>query len=174
MKKRISLILLAALTMFGCTRTARLYPVQGPLSAQTPAPVVLARITGTLNPGDISVVLGDGEVCRGRWARVPSIDVARGATTATVPVTGDMSVVWDTVYGTGFYVAHVLGARLYAQAVVTGNRGTVINVELYKPEQQHEADVFFDRAIQHGDGGSFGAIKGVARDNKGNIFKIVM
>ena len=71
----------------------------------------------------------------------------------------NMSAEWDTVYGTGFYVAHVLGAKLYARAVVTGNRGTILNVEIYRPLDQAESKP--------------GTPKGVTKDNKDNIYKLV-
>jgi hypothetical protein len=64
---------------------------------------------------------------------------------------------WDTVYGQGFYVSHIVGGRgFYAQAVVTGNRGTVLDMEIYgigTPDQS-------------------GPI-GVAKDNKDNVYKMV-
>jgi hypothetical protein len=62
-KIRLFLVLLAISTTLGCAaHTARLYPVQGPLSAQTPAPVLIAKISGTFTPGDIFVTMPDGEV----------------------------------------------------------------------------------------------------------------
>lgn len=146
--------------MLGCSHTARLYPVQGPLSAQTPVPVLVAKITGAFTPGEISVVLSDGEACKGRWVMVPRPKVPKGATTANAPTTNGMQSVWDTVYGSGFYVSHVLGARLYAQAVVSGNRGTVLNVEMYKPEREPE-------------GNPVSTIKGIPKDNKDNVYKLV-
>jgi hypothetical protein len=69
-----------------------------------------------------------------------------------------MASEWDMVYGQGFYVAHVLGARLYARAEITGNRGTVLHAELYKPDKIEQQDI--------------ASIKGVAKDDKGNIYKI--
>ena len=161
MKNKLCFILLGISMMLGCTHSARLYPVQGPLSEQTPLPVLVAKITGAFTPGDISVVLSDGEKCKGRWAMVPRAQVPKGANTASAPTTNGMSSVWDTVYGSGFYVAHVLGTRLYAQAVVTGNQGTVLNVEMYKPEGEHESN-------------PVSAVKGVAKDNKDNIYKLVL
>ena len=160
MKNKLCLVLLEISTMLGCSRTARLYPVQGPLSTQTPLPVLVAKVTGAFSPGSISVVLSDGEICKGRWTRVPPVQVPKGANTANAPVTNGMSSVWDTVYGSGFYVSHVLGARFYAQAVASGNQGTVLNAEMYRPVGEHENN-------------PVSAIKGVARDNKDNIYKLV-
>jgi hypothetical protein len=157
MKSRLVLLLLGVFTLSGCA-TARLYPVQGPLATQTPSPVYVAKFTGAFTSGNFSVVLGDGEVCKGRWAQVPRPKTSDAATPATAGPANNLSAEWDTVYGTGFYVAHVLGARLYARSVVTGNRGTVLNVELYKPDKVENTTA--------------AAIKGVAKDDKGNIYKV--
>jgi hypothetical protein len=157
--KRISLILLiiSASVMSACTVTGRLYPVQGPLSAQAPTPVFFAKIT----PAAFSVVLSGGELCKGRRTQVAPTQAPKGANVASVQITaGDMSSVWDSVYGPGYYVAHVLGSYYYYESVATGNRGTVIYVELY-----------LDDSESHGKYYSF---KGVARDNKGNIYKLIL
>jgi len=133
--------------LLGCAK-ARLYPVQGPLSAQAPVPVFIARFTGTSNSGSVSVALTDGEICKGHLAAVPRPEVAKGSATATAPPT-DMQAAWDAVYGSGFYVSHVLGSAIHVQAVVSGGRGTV---------RQGTEDAT--------------SIKGVAKDNKGNIYKL--
>lgn len=150
-------LLLCASTLSGCA-TARLYPVQGPLSLQTPVPIYVAKFSGAFDSGNLSVVLAEGEVCKGRWATVPRPTTSTDAAAATAVPANNLSAEWDTVYGTGFYVAHVLGTRLYARAVLTGNRGTILNVELHKPDIVENTPV--------------GAIKGVAKDDKGNIYKV--
>jgi hypothetical protein len=161
MKIKLFLALLGISILSGCRATGRLYPFRGPLSAQTPAPVLLAKFTGAFGSGNISVVLADGEVCKGRWANVPRVQASKGpAVPSTVPPS-DMPVVWDTVYGSGFYVAHVLGERLYVQSVVTGDRGTVLDVEMYRPEGKKD------------EGHARGVIKGVAKDSQDNIYKLV-
>ena len=157
-KKKLCFLLLGIVVMLGCTHTVRLYPVQGPLSAQTPLPVLFAKITGAVTPGDISVVLSDGEVCKGHFVLIQPVQPPKNGTTANVTASNGMAPVWDTVYGPGYYVSHVLGARYYAQAVVTGNRGTVFNVELYRSEQHEENSV--------------GIVRGVAKDNKDNVYKL--
>ena len=125
--KTFSFVLLGLSLMTGCTAAVRLYPVQGPLSVRTPVPVFSGRLTGILNSGTASFVIGDGEV-------------------------------WDTVYGSGYYVAHVLGATLYAEAAITGDRGTVLDVEFYRPNP----------------GGEEIRILGAARDSKDNIYKLAL
>ncbi len=44
--------------------------------------------------------------------------------------------------------------------MASGNQGTVLNAEMYRPVGEHEND-------------PVSAIKGVARDNKDNIYKLV-
>ena len=158
MKNLLILVLVCLAVLSGCTATARFYPVQGPLATQTPVPVYVAKFSGAFNSGNLSVILANGEVCKGRWATVPRPATSTDAATATAAPANNLSAEWDTVYGTGFYVAHVLGARLYARAVLTGNRGTTLNVELYKPDLVENT--------------APAAIKGVAKDDKGNIYKV--
>jgi hypothetical protein len=163
LKKKLCLVLLLAFIMLGCSHTYRLYLVQGPLAAQTPSLVLFAKVTGVegtagARSGGVSVVLNDGEVCNGRWTLVPRVQVPKDATAAHAPATKGMSSVWDTVYGSGFYVSHIVGGRgFYAQAVVSGNRGTVLNMEIYglgTPAQN-------------------GPI-GVAKDSQDNVYKMVL
>lgn len=138
--------LLAVCFMDGCYAYLNFYPVQGPLAGQTPVPTLIAKFTGPFKSGNLSLVLPDGEKCTGRWTQTPT-------------VSGDpMASVWDQVYGQGFYVGHVLGSKLYAIAAVTGNRGTVLNVRMYKS----------GAADPH----RIGTIKGIAKDTGGNVYKI--
>jgi hypothetical protein len=158
-KIRLFLVLLAISTMLGCaTLTGRFYPVQGPLAAQTPAPVLIAKIKGHFTPGDIFVTMPDGEVCKGRWTIVKPAQLPKGATTANAP-TNAMQPVWDSIYGPGYYVSHVLGTRYYAQTAVTGNRGTTLNVEMVSQPGEREGS---------------SNIKGVAKDSRDNIYKLVV
>ena len=120
MKPKVLLVLPALSLLAGCIASFRLYPIKGPLSAQTPLPVFSGKVTGVLN-------------------------------------SGDMASVWDLVYGPGYFIAHVLGARLYAQAAITGSRGTALNVEFYRPNP----------------GGEQIRIFGVAKDSKDGVYKMV-
>jgi hypothetical protein len=164
MKSRLIIVMLATFMLLGCNATGRMYPVQGPLSKQTPLPVFIVKLPapafsiGSSNSGNISTVLNDGEICTGRWEIVRPVSPPKGAAVATDPTANNMSAEWDAVYGPGFYVAHVLGARLHIQAVVTGNRDTVLNVEMYRSDS--------------GENNARNSIKGVAEDNKGNVYKL--
>jgi hypothetical protein len=162
LKKKLCFVLFLAFITSGCSHTYRLYVVEGPLAAQTPSLVLFAKVKGVqgtagAKSGSISVVLHDGEICSGRWTVVPRVEVPKNATAADAPATNGMSSVWDTVYGSGFYVSHILGrGGFHAQAVVSGNEGTVLDMEIYgigTPAQN-------------------GPI-GVAKDNKGNVYKMV-
>ena len=155
MKSTIGISVLAVLALSGCMATARFYPVRGPLASQTAPPVLVGRITGAFSSGSVSVTLADGEVCKGRWATVPRPETTQ---TPAAPAE-DMSSAWDTIYGPGFYVSHVLGSRLYARAVLTGSRGTKLNFEMYKHEEGRADDPTL-------------GIKGVAKDDKENIYKV--
>jgi hypothetical protein len=160
MKTTLVFLMLGLSLMSACLLrpTVQLYPVHGPLSAQTPLPVFPGKVTGLVNSGNISFVMRDGEVCKGRWTRVVPVKTPNGAMTANTQATDDMPSVWDTVYGPGFYVSHVLGTNYHAQAKITGDRGTVVNVEFYRADPGREN-------ISH--------LFGVARDDKDNIYKMV-
>jgi hypothetical protein len=128
-------------------------PVQGPLSKQSPLPpTYTAKMSGLLS-GTISVNLANGEVCTGTWffvSKAPPVNTDSSIAAASA----DMATDWDFVYGPGFYVAHVVGNKLYARATLTGRMGTVIYVELSNETNTR------------------GNTKGVAQDNKGNLFKV--
>jgi hypothetical protein len=73
---------------------------------------------------------------------------------AASPLPPNLAADWDLVYGSGFYTAHVVGNKLYAQATLTGNTGTIMHVELSNESNTR------------------GNTKGVAQDNNGNVFKV--
>jgi hypothetical protein len=131
-----------------------LSPVQGPLSKRSPVPTYAATISGILS-GSISVVLENGEVCKGPWAFVSDTPPATSATAGTAAVAPiDMAADWDSVYGTFYFTAHVFGNKLYARATLTGTKGTVLHTEFSNEDNTP------------------GNTKGVAADNKGNVFKV--
>jgi hypothetical protein len=155
-KSKLGTLLLAIFILSGCSAKVRLYPVQGPLSTQTPAPVLLGKLTGAFRSGEISVVLSDGEICKGRWVQVKQAEVPKGATAATITDPDGMSPIWDSVYGAGFYTSHILGTYMFAWALASGNRGTIIHAEMYKSLGEHAE------------------VRGVAKDDKGIVYKLVI
>jgi hypothetical protein len=150
MKLSIIAVVLTATMLGGCIVPGGFSPVQGPLSKQSPIPTYAATLSGVLS-GSISVVLDNGEVCKGPWALVSTTSQGTSATAVT-PI--DMAADWDSVHGTGYFAAHVLGNKLYARATLTGSKGTVLHVEFSNENNTR------------------GNTKGVAEDNKGNVFKV--
>lgn len=151
-----SLLLAGVLLIGGCAE-GRLYPVRGPFSTQSPLPVFTAKMSGGFHSGNMTVNLSSGEKGMGRWqwAKPESPSAEKfGANTST---SENLASVWGAVYGQDFYVSHVLG-RLMARAEITGDRGTRLQIEMYRPV---------------GEGGDVPVnFRGVARDNQGNIYKV--
>lgn len=152
MRSTAPALLLSTLALVtGCTVTGHLYPLQGPLAQQHPAPIYPLTLTSfATSSGNISVSLQDGEICSGRWANVPQDD----------PSANQMAAQWDSVYGAGFFVANVLGNQNFARASLTGNKGTTLNIQFYLPP---------DKATP-----GTNPAKGIAEDNKGNLFKLTL
>lgn len=161
MKKLLFTALLSTF-LISCHATARFYPVQGPLSSQTPPPVFVGRISGAFYSGSMTVTGVQGEVFQGKWQAVKQPAKSTDAPT-NLPADSEMVPIWDSIYGNGFYVAHVLGTRLYGRGSLTGSKGDSLKVEFFRPENgANREDVNALRS----------SIKGVAKDDKGNIYKI--
>jgi hypothetical protein len=150
MKAQFCILLLATTMLLGCA-PLRFYPVQGPLVSMNPAPVLTAK----LNAKNISLVLNDGEVCKGKWATATP---GEKATPPNGMPPDNMSSLWDSIYGQGFYKSHILGMQIM-QSVAHGQKGTTLEIQLYKSDT-HEINGVPD-------------IKGVAKDSKGNVYKVV-
>jgi hypothetical protein len=154
-------ILLSACFLSGCVQVAHLYPVQGPLAAQTPPPIYTGRITGVINSGSISAKLANGEDFSGHWQAQSVGALAKDSRAGVVPPF-NLSAEWDAVYGPGFYTARVLGAHLFARTTLTGKQGGALQLEMIS-QPVETADVK-DVAAPN--------IRGVARDEKGNVYKV--
>jgi hypothetical protein len=157
--KKFSLLPVCLLFLSGCMSNLRFYPVEGTLAEKTPPLVLVAKMTG-LNSGNMSLKLADGEVCKGRWAQVKLPDT-RDSGTSKVPSSPEMAAIWDKIYGQGFYVSNVLGTRHFAQATMKGLKGTQVDLEMTAREGPGANDPLHD-------------IKGVAKDSRGNVYKVVM
>lgn len=145
---------MAVTAIAACSTTATLYPVDGPLSKQQPLPVLTAAVDGIMgNTGGISLVLPDGENCTGKWSSIAPMSVGFSTAAASGSATSGMASVWATVYGSGFTVRNLPGINK-GEAMLVGDRGTIFQVEFYT-----------------GSGTASGS--GVAKDNKGNIFKVL-
>jgi hypothetical protein len=73
-----------------------------------------------------------------------------------------MDAAWDTVYGQGYYLAHVLGEGQYGRATMTGNQGTSLQVEIHSSVSRQGSEMQTSQP------------KGVAKDSKGNLYKVVL
>ncbi len=154
MKIWIFPLVVTAAMMTGCISLSvpgGFSPVQGPLSKHSPVPTYAATMSGLLS-GTISVTLENGEVCKGPWAFVSKTPPGKSDASGSAPKA--MAADWDTVYGPGYYVAHVLGNKFYARATLTGNKSTTLLTEFGNEHNER------------------GQTKGVAEDNKANVFKV--
>jgi len=140
----------------GCATTGfiKLYPIQGPSAALAPphiydATIVSKMVDGYFTHGQLKVILENGETFQGSWENfVPSTMNAKTVgTSASYPPQENLAFAWDAIYGQGNFVAHLLG-QTCGHSVMTGSHGTVLQVEFNFP-------------------------RGVAIDNKGNLYKMV-
>jgi hypothetical protein len=123
-----------------------LYPVRGPLSRVNAPPVYLVSLSGSFLPhGSITVHLAAGVNCPGDWKAVSRDD----------PSARQMSAEWDEVYGSGYFVANVLGKRTFARTALTCGDGEKLDLEFLVVEPGHVSSTI-----------------GVVRDDKGNVFKL--
>lgn len=137
-----------------CSTTATLYPIKGPLSQIKPLPVLIATVDGiTGSAGNISLTLPGGEVCNGRWSSIAPMSVGISTSTATGTASDGMNTAWATVYGASYSIRNKAGINK-GEAMLVGSKGTVMRIEFYT-----------------GSGTANGA--GVAKDNNGNIFKVL-
>ena len=97
----------------------------------------------------MAVNLGSGQTATG------PLNMTFPAPKKQPPVSRPMSAQWDAVYGQGSYVATVLGTGQDAQGILTGGAGLSIKVE-----------------VHYAAGSDAGELKGVAEDNRGNLYKI--
>lgn len=154
MRFRMLVVLALGLVSCGCTTTATLFPVEGPLSKLSPPPLLTATVDGiTGNTGNISLSMPDGEACKGRWSSIAPTAYRYSSGSATGTASSGLTSAWATVYGSGYSVGNVPGVNR-GEAMLVGQRGTVIQVEFYT-----------------GSGTANGT--GVARDNKGNTYKVI-
>jgi hypothetical protein len=147
-----------------CSTPGQFYLIYGPLASETPQEYS-AAFKGDLNhPESISAVLAYGEGFEGRWTSTRTRTGKTRFQDTPIPPQPELRQAWDTIYGEGFFIAHVLGARFFERAVLTGSKGTVLQVEIYR--RPHDTDLDPRLAVPLD-------IQGVAQDDKGDIYKII-
>jgi hypothetical protein len=134
----------------------KLYPVQGPLMSQPTPAVPSAQVRRPVvsvggQPKLLkSWTLANGEVLKGKCVLVKAsaLNIKLPGTPDSYPPQPNLAFAWDAVYGQGYFAARILGLQFW-QGIFTGNKGTVLQVEIL--DSQH----------------------GVAVDNKDNVYKFV-
>lgn len=129
--------IIVACACAGCAVVSiHLYPVE------PQKPILSGTLIGNPVSGTISLRSADGE----KFSGPCKFGSAAG-------VNDDLKGAWDSVYGQGDYVAHVVGSAAHCTATLTGSLGTVFHVESYNE--------------------SVGTpLKGIAQDSQGNIYKL--
>jgi hypothetical protein len=162
MKTKLVLALLSTCVVAGSAAAfaETLYPVQGPLAAQASPPAMKLNFHGSTS-GNFSLVQTSGETFQGKWASVTPAFVNNKTpeNPASYLPQPNLAFAWDAVYGQGYFVGQVLGTRI-RQAVATGDKGTVVQVECLYGDQRFPGVPNF-------------GFNGVAVDSKGNIYKVV-
>lgn len=152
--KNLIPLLFSLLFITGCSTTAYFYPVSGPISESAPVPAIEAKADGIMgNTGNISLTLPSGEVLKGRWSVIAPMSVNYSQSSVSATATNGMSSVWTQVYGNGLTIRNKPGVNR-GEAFLTGNLGSTMQMEFYT-----------------GSGTANGF--GVAKDNKGNIYKVI-
>jgi hypothetical protein len=132
-----------AIAIVGCAAGAiHLYPVDASIPGQPPKPILSGTIIYVGPTATISFHLPDGEKFSGPCA----FGSAAG-------VNDDLKASWDSVYGQGDYLAHVVGSPTHCTAKLTGSKQTMFRLEAYN----ETADT---------------PLKGIAEDSSGNIYKV--
>lgn len=156
------LMLVSTCVVAPCATPGNFYLVQGPLSSQTPI-AFSADLKREPYPRSLSAVLANGEGFQGRW-KSGAAGKTRMQDVPVVPPQPELTAAWDAIYGQGFFVAQILGAKNFARTVLTGSKGTVLQVEIH----WRMSDVYRDSR-----NATLLDIEGVAQDDKGNVYKVV-
>lgn len=150
MDSKIRNTLAAMLLLSSCATSssleATLFPVEGPMSLEVPVPSVPLIASGVRSySGEMTLAMPDGEVCSGKWA------IARGKSVSQT--SGRLLSQYGWVHGRTTTVSTDSNPATGA-GVLTCNRGRMIDVEFVT-------------------GAGTGSGYGVAKDNRGNIFRVI-
>ncbi|MGB3455459.1 MAG: hypothetical protein WBG08_04565 [Litorimonas sp.] len=137
---------LGAVLLAACSTTGAFYPIAGPLAAAgrtAPVAVELSGLEG--RDGNLSLTLPDGETFEGVWTVIPFED--------GIAQWGPLMSQYGMVPGSGLSLGAKSG-RNRGQAYLVGTRGNTMDVE-------------FTSETLPPDG------VGIARDSRGNVYRIV-
>ena len=143
--KRV-LIVMSLIMLAGCSTTARLYPVEGPLSKLIPNPVVQATIEGIMGGnGPLKLTMPGGITCSGEWSSAAASQMSFGA--------GSLLGTYGATYFSGINLSPGKGQNP-GRAIANCPDGNQIEVEFVT-----------------GAGTATGF--GIARDRRGNVFRLL-
>jgi hypothetical protein len=156
----LGLFVLCFLASLSVARAQRLYPVLGPATAQTPPPSFTAKLDLIHKPRKITLTQAGGETFEGTWSVVTAsfANQKTPGTAAGYPPQPNLAFAWDLVYGQGFFMSNILGSQTVGTATATGSNGTVLQIEFQEEKLGTPVQSIF----------------GVAVDNKGNVYKVVL
>ena len=136
-----------ALVLSGCSTTAYLYPVEGPVSKLTPLPTIEAKVDGILsNTGGLSFTTHSGENCTGRWSSVAPQAVSQSFGTLFTQYGSTIGINQSNI-------ANIPGVNA-GQAFASCSQGTSFDIEFIT-----------------GSGTANG--NGIAKDSEGNVYKMI-
>ena len=144
----------AAILTTSCSITASLYPVEGPLAKISPLPVIPVKVSNvTSDSGPITLTMPNGEVCTGRWSVVAPKYTAISNSSSSGTISSGLDQAFVHIHGSSVTSGALPGINR-GQAMVTGTQGTIMEV------------VFL---VGSGTASGYGA----AKDNRGNIYKLL-
>lgn len=132
------------LGIMGCSLNSTMVPVSGPAAAKGQAINATFTWNGT-GHGQIEMTLPSGEVCKGSYSTI-----ADGFSTSA-----SGSFFSQQLYATYHGSAATIANKQYGQALLTGDKGTTMQVE------------YFTSAMSPTHG------YGLAKDNRGNIYRLI-
>ena len=146
MLERMIVVILTLLMMIGCSTTVSLFPMDGPLRNERPAPVLIATVGNiTSSSGPFGLVYPNGDICEGRWASLAPQMVST--------TWGEIFTKYGKQVGVSSTSVNVPGVNR-GEAMAICRSGNRIQVEFYT-----------------GSGTASGV--GVAKDDQGNVFKLI-
>jgi len=142
----VSVMLLGGLTGCVTTATVSMFPTDGPLKSEKPAPVLKAVAENIIsNSGPFRVEYPNGDRCEGQWASIAPQMVSVG---------------WGGLFGKYGGIAGISASAVNMPGI---NRGEAMAV--CKSGNQVQVEFFTGSGTANG--------VGVAKDEHGNIFKLI-
>ena len=140
-------VILCTIFLVGsCSTTVNMYPIEGPLSLQSPLPILIASVDGiTSNTGSFSFSLPDGSKCSGTWSSVAPQMISSSST---------------SLFGR---YGSIAGFSITASNLPGVNRGQAFGVCTNNER--------FDVEFLTGSGTANGY--GLASDTAGNVYKLI-